>query len=182
VIFATVGTHEQPFDRLLLEIDRLAAQGALPDEIFCQIGYSTRSLRVPSSPMLSYAETQRRTAEASLVITHGGPGSILPVLAARRPLVLVPRQQRFGEHVDDHQVAFCRRLGQERGVPVVEDITRLEASIEAALAGGERQGLRDHGDGDRDGAVDELRVHIGRLVAGRGQRRGLSSLTKSLKR
>ncbi len=129
MIFVTVGTHEQPFDRLLREIDRLAATGALPEEVFCQTGYSTYTPQVPSARMLSHDEMQARIALASLVVAHGGPGSILPVLARRKPLVLVPRQRRFGEHVDDHQVTFCRRVGRERGVPVVEDVAQLGPAI-----------------------------------------------------
>jgi UDP-N-acetylglucosamine transferase subunit ALG13 len=139
VIFVTVGTHEQPFDRLLRAVDGLAEAGALPCGVFCQTGYSSYEPRVPFARMLPYEETQRRMGEALAVVTHGGPGSVLPVLAAGKPLVLVPRQQRFGEHVDDHQVAFCGRVARESGAPMVDDIGTLGEAIRRAL--GHRNGV-----------------------------------------
>lgn len=132
MIFVTVGTHEQPFDRLLREVDRLAAEGRVLQPVFCQTGYSSYRPAVRSVPMLPYPEMQKYLSSADVVVSHGGPGSILPVLAAGKPLVLVPRQRRFHEHVDDHQVAFCRRLSRERDLPLVLDIDALADAIRDA--------------------------------------------------
>ena len=130
MIFVTVGTHEQPFERLLREVDRLVESGAIAEEVFCQAG--PVQTRVPSAPTLAFEELKERLAAASVVVSHGGPGTIMAALGAGRPLVLVPRQKAFGEHVDDHQVAFCRLIGRESAVPVVEDISELGAAIEDA--------------------------------------------------
>jgi UDP-N-acetylglucosamine transferase subunit ALG13 len=162
VIFVTVGTHEQPFDRLLRAVDELAEAGALPCGVFCQTGYSSYEPAVPFARMLPFEEMQRRIEEATAVVTHGGPGSILPVLSASKPLVLVPRQQRFGEHVDDHQVAFCRRLSRDRGIPLVEDIGGLGEAISRALSGG--NGTAPVRPGPTPG-VPALARHITRLMA-----------------
>jgi UDP-N-acetylglucosamine transferase subunit ALG13 len=40
MILVTVGTHNQPFDRLLKEIDRLVEQEEIKDKVIAQIGYS----------------------------------------------------------------------------------------------------------------------------------------------
>lgn len=136
MIFVTVGTHERPFDRLLSEIDLLAASGEWLEDVFCQCGTTGLVLGVPAAPMLSYGEMQDRMMAASVVVSHGGPATILSVLAADTPLVAVPRRRRFGEHVDDHQVSFCRHLKQERGILVVEDIKTLAATIAKARDGG----------------------------------------------
>lgn len=132
--FVTVGTHEQPFDRVLRAVDALAERYALPTPILCQIGYSEYEPTVAWERMLPFAETQERLRTAAVVITHGGPGSVMPALAAGRPTVLVPRQRGHDEHVDDHQVAFCRRISEVYGVPTVEDVGELEAAVAAALA------------------------------------------------
>ena len=42
MIFVTVGTHEQPFNRLIEEVDRLVETGVITDEVFIQTGYSTK--------------------------------------------------------------------------------------------------------------------------------------------
>ena len=40
MIFVTVGTHEQQFNRLIKEVDRLVEEGIIKEEVFIQIGYS----------------------------------------------------------------------------------------------------------------------------------------------
>jgi len=82
--------------------------------------------------MLSVSDFEGMIASATVVVTHGGPGTILTASRYDRPLILVPRQHRFGEHVDDHQVRFCRRIGEAQGLPVVEDMTTLGAAIAKA--------------------------------------------------
>ncbi len=163
MIFVTVGTHEQPFDRLLEEIDRLVATEAIEPDVFCQTGYSTYVPRVPSAPMVTYAEMESYFAGADVVVAHGGPGSIMPVLARNRPLVLVPRQHAHGEHVDDHQVAFCRRIGAERGVPVVEEIGDLADALFWARATEEVAPAATGG----DVAIGVIERHVASLVRGR---------------
>ena len=156
MIFVTVGTHQQPFGRLLDEVDRLVEAGAITEEVFCQSG-GGRSPRVPSAPLLPYEEMQRRLRSASLVVSHGGPGTVMSALAAERPLVLVPRRRAFGEHVDDHQVRFCRLVGARNGVPVVEDIADLAGAIGRARATPPRRGAA-HGE------IPEGVANLGRII------------------
>ena len=60
-------------------------------------------------------------------ITHGSPASfIMPLQIGKTPIV-VPRQFRFDEHVNDHQVEFARNVAQRMGTIIpVEDIETLE--------------------------------------------------------
>ena len=39
MIFVTVGTHEQQFNRLIKKIDELKEQGAIREPVFIQSGY-----------------------------------------------------------------------------------------------------------------------------------------------
>ncbi|MTV88272.1 hypothetical protein GM543_12435, partial [Streptococcus pneumoniae] len=41
MIFVTIGTHEQQFNRLIKEVDRLKGEGFIQDEVFIQTGYSS---------------------------------------------------------------------------------------------------------------------------------------------
>ena len=41
MIFVTVGTHEQPFNRLLQKIDELKKDGTIQDDVIIQTGFST---------------------------------------------------------------------------------------------------------------------------------------------
>jgi UDP-N-acetylglucosamine transferase subunit ALG13 len=51
--------------------------------------------------------------QARGVVTHGGPATILDAREAGHVPIVVPRRRAWGEHVDDHQVAFCRRVFEE---------------------------------------------------------------------
>lgn len=41
MIFVTVGTHEQPFNRLVKAVDDLKMNGSIQDDVFIQTGFST---------------------------------------------------------------------------------------------------------------------------------------------
>ena len=40
MIFVTVGTHEQPFNRLIQKIDELKKDGTIQDDVIIQTGFS----------------------------------------------------------------------------------------------------------------------------------------------
>jgi UDP-N-acetylglucosamine transferase subunit ALG13 len=125
VIFVTVGTHEQPMDRLMEALDALPPE-ILPDDeqLVVQYGWSTWvPMRANASKLLGFDEVQAHMAAARIVITHGGPASIMQALSHGKVPVVVPRQAHFGEHVDDHQVLFARRVADR--VTVVLDIADL---------------------------------------------------------
>ena len=44
MIFVTVGTHEQPFNRLIQKIDELKKDGTIQDDVIIQTGFSTYCL------------------------------------------------------------------------------------------------------------------------------------------
>lgn len=41
MIFVTVGTHEQPFNRLIQKVDKLKRDGVIKDDVIIQTGFST---------------------------------------------------------------------------------------------------------------------------------------------
>jgi UDP-N-acetylglucosamine transferase subunit ALG13 len=49
---------------------------------------------------------------ADVVISHSGVGSAIRVLELGKTPILVPREARFDEHVDDHQGQICEHLGR----------------------------------------------------------------------
>ena len=68
----------------------------------------------------------KNVEDARIVITHGGPASfIMPLQIGKTPIV-VPRQHRFEEHINDHQVEFARSVAERMGTIIpVEDISKL---------------------------------------------------------
>lgn len=121
MIFVTVGTHEQPFDRLLDCVDRLKEAGEIEEDVFMQTGYSTYEPRFCRwERLIPYQEMVDNVRQARIVITHGGPASFLLPLQYGKIPVVVPRRHSFGEHVNDHQVEFVKAVSvrQENILPV----------------------------------------------------------------
>lgn len=127
MIFVTVGTHEQPFDRLLVEIDKYAKIRNLPkDSIVVQKGYSDyEPQNITSKKMFSLEQMEYFYEKADIIVTHGGPGSMFPAWILGKPVIAVPRQAKFNEHVDNHQMEFCNFMEEKRKVICVEEISFL---------------------------------------------------------
>jgi len=130
MIFVTVGTHEQPFDRLVKAIDRLKEEKIIEQEVFVQNGYS------PYKPgfcqyrdFIPFEEMMSRMEEAEIVITHGGTGSIMLVLYHGKVPLVMPRQSKYDEHIDDHQVLFCKTMEAKGKIIAVYEADDLESVI-----------------------------------------------------
>ncbi len=148
MIFVTVGTHEQQFDRLIRKMDELKRDGAFQDEVIMQTGFSTYEPKYCTwSKLIPYQEMVKNVAEARIVITHGGPASfIMPLQIGKTPIV-VPRQKRFDEHVNDHQLEFARNVAARMGTIIpVEDIDTLGDVISRydELVAGMGHGMESH--------------------------------------
>lgn len=131
MIFITVGTHEQQFNRLIKKIDQLKKDGHIKDDVFIQTGFSDY---IPEScdwkKFLSYEEMIQKIKDAKIVITHGGPSSfILPLQYGKTPIV-VPRMKKYDEHVNDHQVEFCRKYNSlNNNIIVVVNVDELNSEL-----------------------------------------------------
>ena len=132
MIFVTVGTHEQPFNRLVKAIDKLKKDGVITEDVIMQTGYSTYEPKYCKwDKLIPYDQMVKNVEDARIVITHGGPASfIMPLQIGKTPIV-VPRQKRFNEHVNNHQVEFAKNVAERMGtISPVEDINKLEEVIE----------------------------------------------------
>ena len=131
MIFVTVGTHEQPFNRLIEEVDRLKGEGTFEDEVIIQRGYSTYEPKnCTYFDLIPWEQMQQYNKDARIVITHGGPASFIDVLSLGKVPIVVPRQAQFNEHVNDHQLEFCRQVEKRmHNIIVVEDTKELKDKI-----------------------------------------------------
>ena len=132
MIFVTVGTHEQPFNRLVQTIDELKRDGVITDNVIMQTGFSTYEPKYCQwDKLIPYGQMIKNVENDRIVITHGGPASfIMPLQLGKTPIV-VPRQHQFNEHVNDHQVEFARNVAERMGTIItIEDISKLRDVIE----------------------------------------------------
>lgn len=104
-VFATVGSGKIPFNRILIKLDEAIEKGTLTAPVFAQIGVSSyKPKHFPSVPYLEREEFQKNVEGCSVLVTHGGVGSIMAGIEAGKPVVVFPRLGSLGENVDDHQL------------------------------------------------------------------------------
>lgn len=131
MIFVTVGTHEQQFNRLIKEMDRLVDVGVIKEDVFIQTGFSDYEPKnCKWSKLIPYKEMEQKVKNARIVITHGGPASFIAPLQIGKTPIVVPRQFEFDEHVNNHQLEFAKQVAERMGTIIpIYDIADLEKNI-----------------------------------------------------
>lgn len=104
-IFATVGTTEYGFERL---INRLADIVPAHVDVVWQTGDTDVSgLDIDGQKLMPAEELLAEIRKADVVVTHAGAGSLFNCLELGKVPVYVPRRGALGEHVDDHQTELA---------------------------------------------------------------------------
>ncbi|HCO96274.1 MAG TPA: glycosyl transferase family 28 [Phycisphaerales bacterium] len=112
MIFLIVGT-QFPFDRLVKAVDEVAGKNGFDERIVAQIGDSSyRPENFDAVPSVEKALFDRYFAEADSIISHAGMGTITMALDHRKPLLVMPRLKKYGEVVNDHQLALAGKFEQ----------------------------------------------------------------------
>ena len=105
MIFVTVGSRNYPFDRLFQKLDELYENGDLTEEMFAQIGTSTyQPKHYMYKDYISQEEFMEKIIQADIVVSHGASGSIMKALNAGKKVIAVTRLEKYGEHINDHQI------------------------------------------------------------------------------
>lgn len=160
MIFVTVGTHEQQFDRLVKAVDDLKLDKVINEPVYVQTGYSTfEPTHCDHSRFVSYTQMKEYMKAADVVITHGGPSSFIEAMAAGKVPVVVPRRGDLEEHVNNHQVDFVRTVAERQGgiIPVF-DVDDLPVAIERARQVSNDASFKSHN--------EEFCYELNRLIRG----------------
>lgn len=161
-MLTVVGTDHHPFHRLVTWVDMWCARRPEVDCLI-QYGTSTPPQHARGMAYVGHDDLEAWMAKADVVVCHGGPSTILE--ARRRGLkpIVVPRQARLGEHVDDHQVRFVTHLVDRGLVLTVETRQELESALDQALDDPEL--VRVATEQDSDDTAEAVR-RFAELVAG----------------
>lgn len=128
-VFVTVGTDHHIFTRLLDWIGQWAAEH--PDAaVVVQHGTGPAPAGCENHEFLTMDEMRGHISAADAVICSSGPGAVMDARELGRLPIAVPRLQRFGEHVDDHQVAFAQHLDRHGIARCAHDAPQLSALLD----------------------------------------------------
>ena len=106
MIFLTVGTL-YPFDRLVEVVDQAVERGYVQDKIIAQIGNTVNKPRnFPYVVSLEMDAYERYFSEASAIISHAGMGTITTALRHQKPMLVMPREKKYGEIIKKEAELF----------------------------------------------------------------------------
>jgi UDP-N-acetylglucosamine transferase subunit ALG13 len=134
LVLVTVGTDAFPFDRLIRWVDSWLAGGAA-GRVRCIVQHGTAqpAQHADSRALLDFPDFEQLVAEADVIVTHGGPGTIVLCAEREKRPIVVPRLPEHGEVVDRHQVPFAQRLDVEGDIALVESEQELHAMLDRFL-------------------------------------------------
>ena len=134
LVFVTVGTVHS-FDRMVGMVARAKCAGLIPEAVIMQIGDGVASqANIQTVPTLSFQEMGAYFQRASIVVCHGGVGSIMMALRYGCHVIAVPRCVRLKEHYDDHQLEITQALKERGLIHVANTDDELAAALITARA------------------------------------------------
>lgn len=131
MIFVTVGLDKFQFNRLIKYVDNLILKNIIKEEIFMQIGaceYEPKNCKWEG--ITEFDSLRKRMRDARIIISHAGIGSIILCAQNNKIPIIVPRQKRFREIVDNHQLEFVKEFDKSNTIIPVFKITHLKTCIE----------------------------------------------------
>jgi len=130
MILVTLGTQDKPFKRLLEAVDNLITKGIIKDKVIVQAGctkYESSNMEI--FDLIPMEEFDKLINDCNLLITHGGVGSIITGLNKNKVVIAVPRLEKYGEHVNDHQKQIIANF-QEKGYIIgIDNPSDLEKAL-----------------------------------------------------
>ncbi len=130
VIFLTVGT-QFPFDRLIEAVDEAVGDSGRGERVFAQVGASSyHPKNFEAVPSLEKTLFDKHFNEADSIISHAGMGTITMAMESQKPLLVMPRLRKYGEVVNDHQVAIARKFEELGYLLVAYEAEDLPAKME----------------------------------------------------
>lgn len=130
LLFATVGAT-LPFDRLVTSVEKMQREGLIPERIIVQTGEGgVVPEGIETHETLDFDRVQELLKTASIVVCHGGTGSLITALRQGCHVIAMPRLADLGEHYDDHQSEITQAFA-DRGLI---SVARSEDELREALA------------------------------------------------
>jgi UDP-N-acetylglucosamine transferase subunit ALG13 len=150
--------HTDGFSRLVEGMDQIASQ--IDEPVMMQIGATPYRPRAAAFfDFVTQQEMDDLCQQARVIVSHAGAGSILTALRFNKPLIVVPRLQKYGEHVDDHQLELAEALSQTGALRVAHETDQLAELLTSAAPFDSATSNRKH-------LVEALRQEV--LVAAGG--------------
>ena len=135
MIFVCVGSRGYQFNRLLKQMDKLVADGAITEEVIAQTGLSDyKPVHYAYQKYMDVDQFKKMQKDADLIVSHAGTGALVSALKIGKQVIAVPRRKKYEEHIDDHQLQVAQALESQGYLFVVREMDELGSVIKNAKA------------------------------------------------
>ena len=120
MIFVTLGTQDKGFPRLLEAID-------IKEKVIVQAGlteYESKNMEI--FDLVPQKDFDKYVDEASLIITHGGAGSILTAVKKGKKVIAAARLAKYKEHNNDHQLQIVEEFSKNGYILELDNFDELD--------------------------------------------------------
>ena len=130
MILVTLGTNDKSFVRLIKKIEELIIEGFITEEVVVQAGftrYDSKHMRI--FDLIPMDEFSKLIDECNLLITHGGVGTIISGIQNKKKVIALPRLEKYGEHVNDHQLQIIESFEKAGYILASYDVDDLQKTM-----------------------------------------------------
>lgn len=113
MILVTLGTQDKEFVRLLNAVEKAILEKEITDDVIVQAGFT--NFKSQNMKVFDYIDIDlfnKYVDEASLIITHGGVGTIMNALSKGKKIIGAARLAKYGEHHNDHQIEILENFDE----------------------------------------------------------------------
>lgn len=130
LILVTLGTNDKSFVRLIKKIEELKISGIITEDVIVQAGFTKyESEHLKIFDLIPIDEFNKLLSECSILITHGGVGTITAGLNNGKKVIAVPRLEKYKEHVNDHQMQIIENFANSGFILASYDVEDLEQAL-----------------------------------------------------
>lgn len=134
LVLVMVGTDHHPFGRLVDWMDQWTRDQTAGDvRVVIQHGRTRAPRTAEGRDFIPRQELDELIAEATVVVCHGGPSTIVETRRRGLSPIVLARSTRLGEHVDDHQQRFAQAMSDRGLIRLVANQTNLTRAVDEAL-------------------------------------------------
>lgn len=132
LILILTGTAK-PFFRLLEAVSYCVKNNLIKEEVVAQIGVTDfQDKSIQTFDFATAKELSKLIDEASIIITHGGVGTIIDCLKKNKKILAVPRLKKYKEVANNHQIQIVNEFGNRGYIIPVYDLSHLSDKINEA--------------------------------------------------
>ena len=133
MILVTLGTQDKEFTKIIKKIDELIDKKLIKEEVIVQAGCTKyRSDNFKVLDLLPQEEFDALVENCTMLITHGGVGSILTGLKKNKTVIAIPRLKKYNEHESDHQLEIVNEFNKLGYIIGIKDVDELEHALKKA--------------------------------------------------